>query len=292
MIDNSVFIHPEDEAALKTLQTIPGVSYIFKKILEYGYEKMYYGENLASSIKLSPTQLPHIYRLLPPICEKLGIEEPEFYLQMNPMPNAYTFGDTYKFICITSGLIEMATEDEITSVLAHECGHIICRHSLYHTMAKLLLSKGSEDLSVDDTEAIILALMYWQRKSELSCDRVAAVVTSPNIVSRSMATFAGGPKSIIKNINMEEWASQADEYHKLYNDSNFWDRAIQLHNTLYLSHPFAAVRVREICKWGKTSQYDLAKSKLQTSKYKRCNNCGRSLKNEGNYCEFCGNKIY
>ena len=102
MIKPAEFIHPEDAAALRQLESIPGFPTIAKKVLELGYEKLRYGINMASTIRLSPTQLPELYRHLPPICERLGIKEPEFYLEMNPVPNAYTSGDTRVFIVVTS----------------------------------------------------------------------------------------------------------------------------------------------------------------------------------------------
>ena len=74
MITASDFIHPEDASALEQLESIPGVSAFVKKILELGLEKMQYGINMASAIRLSTTQLPDLYNRLPPICKKLGIE--------------------------------------------------------------------------------------------------------------------------------------------------------------------------------------------------------------------------
>ena len=98
MIKPSEFIHPEDAAALRQLESIPGFPALVKKIMALGFEQLRYGMNMATAIRLSPTQLPSLYNHLPPICEKLGIEEPEFYLQMDPIPNAWTFGDTKIFI--------------------------------------------------------------------------------------------------------------------------------------------------------------------------------------------------
>lgn len=89
MIKPAEFMHPEDAAALRQLESIPGFPAVAKKVLELGYEKLMYGLNMASTIRLSPTQLPELYKHLPPICEKLGIKEPEFYLEMNPMPNEW-----------------------------------------------------------------------------------------------------------------------------------------------------------------------------------------------------------
>ena len=121
MIKPAEFIHPEDAAALRQLESIPGFPTLVRKILSLGFEQLMYGMNMASAIRLSPTQLPNLYNHLPPICEKLGIDEPEFYLEMNPFPNAYTFGDTRIFITIPSVLVEMIHDADITTVLPDEC---------------------------------------------------------------------------------------------------------------------------------------------------------------------------
>ena len=97
MIKATDFIHPEDGAALRQLESIPGFPTLVKKLMSMGLEQLQYGVNMASAIRLSPSQLPKLYNRLPPICKKLGIEQPEFYLSMDPNPNAWTFGDTKIF---------------------------------------------------------------------------------------------------------------------------------------------------------------------------------------------------
>ena len=139
MIKATDFIHPEDAAALRQLESIPGFPTLVKKLMSMGLEQLQYGVNMASAIRLSPSQLPKLYNRLPPICKKLGIEQPEFYLSMDPNPNAWTFGDTKIFITITSGLVDMMTEEELDAVIAHECGHILCHHVLYHSIAHYVM---------------------------------------------------------------------------------------------------------------------------------------------------------
>lgn len=287
----SEFIHPEDAAALRQMQAIPGFSMILKKFLSLGYETMQYGENMASSIRLSEKQLPEIYHHLPPICHRLGIPEPEFYLQMNPVPNAWTFGDTRIYITVTSGLIEMMTDEELDAVLAHECGHILCHHVLYHNLARILLSQGSSILGTLSAP-LQYALLYWSRKSELSCDRAAAIVTSPEIVASTMARLAGGPRSITSTINMVEWAKQADEYDCIYNNGS-WNKTLQILITAELNHPFSAVRVREVLKWGQTEQYKAVKTpiKLISAGPSCCPHCGASVTPGWKFCKSCGHKL-
>ena len=53
------------------------------------------------------------------------------------------------------------------------------------------------------------AILYWERKSELSCDRAASIVTTPAIVASTMARLSGGPTSITKNIDCLLYTSDA-----------------------------------------------------------------------------------
>lgn len=292
MIKPAEFIHPEDAAALRQLESIPGFPALVKKVLAIGFEKMKYGFNMATAIRLSPTQLPELYKHLPPICEKLGIEEPEFYLQMDPVPNAWTFGDTKIFITITSGLVEMLDDEELDAVIAHECGHILCRHVLYHSIAQYILT-GVDSLGILGalTVPVQYAILYWSRKSELSCDRCGSIVTSPEAVARVMARLAGGPKSITDTLNMQEWASQADQYDQIKNDG-LWNKTLQLAITLGQSHPFSAVRVREILKWGQSQQYTSLMQNLKSgASGKRCPQCDHPVSPDWAFCKNCGAKL-
>lgn len=286
MIRPSEFIHPEDAAALRQLESIPGFPALVKKVMELGLEQLYYGLNMATAIRLSPTQLPQLYNHLPPICTKLGIPEPEFYLQMDPVPNAWTFGDTKIYITITSGLVDLLNDEELDSVIAHECGHILCRHVLYHNIAQILRT-GADALGLlgSFTAPVKYAMLYWQRKSELSCDRCAAVVTSPEVVARAMARIAGGPKSITASLNMQEWAQQADLYDQIRNE-NLWNKALQISAVLEQSHPFSAVRVREVLKWGHSQQYcNLTSMRHIIGTGRQCPQCGSVVDPEWRFCK-------
>lgn len=288
------FIHPEDAAALRQMESIPGFAAFIKKILAIGLEPLQYGINTASSIRLSETQLPKIYKHLPPICEKLGIPEPEFYLKMDPYPNAWTFGDTRIFITVTSSLIEMMNDEELDAVIAHECGHILCRHVLYHTIARWLTSGiAATGLLGKLVVPIEYAMLYWIRKSELSADRCASIVTSPKAVASVMARFSGGPKTIIDQIDFEQWAAQADTYEQIQNES-MWNKALQIAAIASLDHPFAAVRVREILKWEKSEQYQAilrgsASQGLLSGP--TCPKCGKAVQSDWRFCRYCGHPL-
>ena len=56
MIKATDFIHPEDAAALRQLESIPGFPTLVKKLMSMGLEQLQYGVNMASAIRLSPSQ--------------------------------------------------------------------------------------------------------------------------------------------------------------------------------------------------------------------------------------------
>ena len=53
--------------------------------------------------------------------------------------HAATFGSVHPCIYVTSGLVNKLPLNLLPSVLAHECGHIACKHSLYHSIAAQLV---------------------------------------------------------------------------------------------------------------------------------------------------------
>lgn len=280
------FIHPEDAAALEALQKIPVLPKVVKSFLDIGIEQLTTGLNMAMKVRLSPTQLPELYHILPPICELLDIKEPDFYLEMNPMPNAYAFGDTQTAITITSGLVEMMSMEELRGVVAHECGHIACHHMLYHTLAYMLANATGMIESLSSLAAPIhFALMYWSRKSELSCDRVAAFIVGPQTATSMLSRLAGGPKSITSKLNLVELAEQADLY-DAFCKSGLWNKALQTYAVLNQSHPYTSVRVRELLKWTDSHQY-----KSLTSSKRICPHCHQAIDDDWHFCQHCGKKI-
>lgn len=275
------------------MESIVGFPTLLKNFLALGLERLQYGLNLAQSVRLSPKQLPRLYAHLPPICEKLGIAVPEFYLLMSPEPNAWTFGDTRIYITVTSSIVELLNDEELDAVIAHECGHIACRHVLYHSLA-YWLSLGMDAAGVLGKVAVPLqmAIRYWERCSELSCDRAASVITSPDAVTRVMARLAGGPIALTKEINSCEWAKQADEYEAICQEST-WNKILQYAAVMDKNHPFAAVRVREILKWGCSEQYKRLKVCMEEhgGESEQCPNCSAPISEDWSYCRHCGQKL-
>lgn len=250
-VNYNFFIHPQDRQAMTALQSIPFLDTALKAFMKVFDENMLHGINCASKIRLSSHQIPEIYHHLPEICELLKIDEPEFYLEMNPLPNAYTYGDTHPFIIVNSGLIEHLTDDELRVVIAHECGHILCHHVLYHSLARTFLMLGTGFFGFVNRLAAPLywSLMYWNRRSEYSADRVAAYVMRDwEPVVRTMIRLSGGAPEITKNVDVDNYLSQIEDYSNLIDESHF-NRFLQAWAIKDSEHPFTGVRAAEVKKW-------------------------------------------
>ena len=90
---------------------------------------------------------------------------------------------------------------------------------------------------------------------------------------------------------MREWAMQADKYDEIKNDG-LWNKALQLAVTIGMTHPFSAVRVREILKWGESEQYQNLMRNLNThSSGVNCPQCGRTVSPGWAFCKYCGKKL-
>lgn len=256
------YVHPSDKAALKSLKAIPGFHQLVKAFMKIWSERQYRISNMSSCVRMSENQLAKYYNMLPPICEKLGIEIPELYLELDVNPNSYTSGDTKPFIVVTSGLFETIPEELIPTVLAHECGHIACHHVLYSTMGNIVLGGTTSALRSFvpyggvASMPLEIAFFYWMRCSELSADRAAVLCDgSAEKMSEVCMRLAGFDKDINAIASKEEFMIQAEEYKEMIK-SSAWDKTLEFLTLKSRSHPLMTVRALECEDWAKTEQFN------------------------------------
>ena len=257
-LDYNLYVHDSDKAALAALKAIPGFSQVTKAFMKVWNEKQFKILNMSTNLKLGENQMKKYYDMLPPICEKLGIEVPELYVELDVYPNAYTYGDTKPFIVLTSGLFETIPEELIPTVIAHECGHIACHHTLYTTMGKALFSGVSSFVGGLGSIALYpiqLAFAYWMRCSEYSADRAAAICdgNADKVIEMCMR-FAGCDKDIIAESSIESFMEQAKEYKELV-DNSAWNKTLEFVMFKDRSHPLNAVRAYEGREWANSERF-------------------------------------
>jgi Zn-dependent protease with chaperone function len=256
-IPYTVFIHPKDKAALDALKSIPLLDEVVRQYLHYFHEQTLITYFQASALEITPRQLPKIHAMIVEMAGVLGIDTPRLFLMNDPWANAWTLGDRTPFVMIHSSLIEMLTDDELRCVIAHECGHIACRHMLYHSLAAFLLRGGTSmlpDMLKVVTVPLQMALLYWSRMSEFSADRAeACALGDVEPVKSSLLRLYTGPKSVTGEVDMDAYMDQAANFEQEM--TSLWKQYLLLGAMTLTTHPMAAVRIREIHKWRDSREF-------------------------------------
>lgn len=252
------FRHPLDLQATQTLKQLPGLDLLVRTLLGPVAEQFFYLENIASSVLVGEQQLPHLHQLLLEACEILDLEPPQLYVRQNSVPNAYTFAMRGKqpFIVLHTSLIELLSPEEIQAVIAHELGHLKCEHSVYLTLANLIVLAAGQispwgGLVVQNLQDQILE---WVRCAEFSCDRAALLVAQdPRVVASVLMKLAGGSPSLAAQLNLDAFLAQARSYEEISIDD--MGRMLKQMQTARLTHPVPVLRAKEVDRWASSQDY-------------------------------------
>ena len=248
------FQHPHDMAATEALQAVPGLDKVIAKIMEYSLERVFYLENIASSVRVTPRMFGRLYRSLGWGCQILDLEEPELYVTLDPVPNAYTYGHTRPFVVLTSGLVDMLDDEECFFVIAHELGHIKATHVLYTIMAQnistLMTIIGQATLGLGSLlgQGLVAALHDWYRKAELTSDRAGLLcVQELEPCMRAFMKLAGGASRLYAEMDPAEFLQQIRAYEDA--DELLLNKAYKGLLTMSRTHPLPILRAQELDAW-------------------------------------------
>lgn len=257
------FQHPADVNATDALRALPGLDTLVGKFLEYGFERVYYLENVADNVRVTDKMFPRLYKSLKWACKILDMPEPELYVTVDPQPNAFTFGHTRPFIVMTSGLIDLLDDEERLFVVGHELGHIKADHVLYTMLAKniaaIVALLGQVTLGIGTLlgQGLVLALNDWSRKAELTSDRAGLLcVQEIEVCQRVFMKLAGGSARLIAEMDQEEFMRQVSEYEDA--DRSNLNKAYKLLLTAWRTHPYPIMRAKALGEWHGTGYRGLA----------------------------------
>jgi Zn-dependent protease with chaperone function len=167
---------------------------------------------LGQAVKVGPTQFPRVHNLARECSKELGIATPTVYIVSNPSLNAGTYGtNDDSFIVVHSALVDTFTDEELLSVIGHECGHIHNNHVVYLTAMHFLRVMASVFVRWIVAPAM-LALNAWSRRAEITCDR-AGLLCSKNLdtSTRALTKLAIGSSKLYSELNMEAFLDQYEE---------------------------------------------------------------------------------
>jgi Zn-dependent protease with chaperone function len=254
--------HPLDRDTLAAVQQIPGVDTLLKTLIEHTYERYDRLFCQYSFIRATDDQLPTLHRRFSRAAEALGlVEVPDLFLYTDPVPNAHTGGVERPYVAISSGLVDLMDDDEVGAVLAHELAHWQCRHVLYKTATRLVVGAASViatatlGLGSLVIAPLRLALLRWDRCSELSADRGMLLATRDLELSmRVLFKLAGGSLRLRGELSLDRFVEQAERAQRAPEDGAL-DKIFSLLQLMYRTHPFPLWRAAELYRWACRGEY-------------------------------------
>jgi Zn-dependent protease with chaperone function len=169
-------------------------------------------ELLGLAVKVGPEQFPRVHKLTQQCAETLGIATPTVHIRNDPKLNAFTYGtNDDSFIVLHSALVDHFDDQELKSVIGHECGHIHNDHVVYLTALHYLQTMARMFFPWIVAPAM-LALSGWSRRAEITCDRAGALCCgSIEVSTRALAKLALGSTKLYAELNLDAFLKQYDE---------------------------------------------------------------------------------
>lgn len=110
------------------------IAFLFAVILNFG--SYWYSDKIVLKMygarEVSPAESPNLHRIVDGLSMKAKLPKPKVYIVESGMPNAFATGRDPKHaaVAVTTGILNLLSNEEIEGVLAHELAHVMNRDTL------------------------------------------------------------------------------------------------------------------------------------------------------------------
>ena len=181
--------------------------------------------------EVSPQEAPELHGVIDRLCVLADMPKPRVAISYMDMPNAFATGrsPSHSAVCVTTGILDRLTAEEMEGVLAHELSHVAHRDVLVMTVAASagiaagMLTRGAQygmffgggrrDNNNNDNGipfwliALVISLVVYavsffltrllSRYRELCADRSGAFLTQkPSALASALSKISGEIASI------------------------------------------------------------------------------------------------
>jgi heat shock protein HtpX len=171
---------------------------------------------------VTPEEAPELHGMIDRLCAMADMPKPRVGISYTDLPNAFATGRSpnRSVVCVTTGILDRLTAEELEGVLAHELSHVAHRDVLVMTIASSagimagMLSRGAQFGAVfgrrgSDSAggigflaALVISLVVYavsffltrllSRYRELSADRAGAYLTQkPSALASALTKITG-----------------------------------------------------------------------------------------------------
>lgn len=118
-----------------------GVIFAFGLAMVMNFFSYWYSHKIVLKMyrakEVTEAEQPGLYRIVRNLATRGGLPMPKVYVMNNPTPNAFATGRNpeHGVVAVTTGIMQLLTDDELEGVIAHELAHIHGRDILIGTIA-------------------------------------------------------------------------------------------------------------------------------------------------------------
>ncbi len=265
-----IYQHSSDRKALVSLEKMPGLSLLLKKVNEYGIDRLLRMQTLGSEFKVTPRNFPKLHDTFIETCKILCVNPfPELYLAPGTGHiNTYAIGVENPMISVNLEAMEWLTTEELCFALGHEIIRVKGGYTTYQQIAhvmpliKGLISSTTLGLGGIAANGVEVALQNWIVTSKFTADRAGLFACQDVKVAISALMKLGGlPGEYLNKDTIDEFEAQARSFMTI--DLDNLDRVTKVFSFMKIRHPWAVMRMAELFKWVDSGEY---KSLLETGK--------------------------
>ena len=262
-LSSKTYEHPFDRKALASLQSMPGISPLLKKVNEYGIDRLLRLQSIASEIRVTPRNFPQLYQPLLEACQILDVTTiPELYLfRGTGHIQTYIIGVEKPIIGINIEAMEWLNYDELLFIFGYEIARIKSQHMIYHQISivmpalKMWLSSTTLGLGGLIAGGVELALYNWVMMAKFTADRAGLLACQDiNIATTALMKLAGLPEEYLTPNVIEDFLIQSREFASSSVDN--LDQVTKILSYSESSLSWLVMRTGELLKWVDSREYD------------------------------------
>jgi heat shock protein HtpX len=171
---------------------------------------------------VTPEEAPELHGMIDRLCAMADMPKPRVGISYTELPNAFATGRSPNraVVCVTTGILDRLTAEELEGVLAHELSHVAHRDVLVMTLASSagimagMLTRGAQygaifgrrgsdsGGAIGFLAALLISLVVYavsffltrllSRYRELSADRAGAYLTQkPSALASALTKITG-----------------------------------------------------------------------------------------------------
>jgi len=274
-LTSQTYEHPFDKKALASLQNMPGLSPLLKKVNEYGIDRLLRLQSIASEIRVTPRNFPQLYQPLLEACQILDVTTiPELYLfRGTGHIQTYIIGVEKPIVGINIEAMEWLNYDELLFIFGYEIARIKSQHIIYHQISivmpalKMWLSSTTLGLGGLIASGVELALYNWVMMAKFTADRAGLLACQDiDVATTALMKLAGLPEEYLTPHVIEDFLVQSREF--AANSVDGLDQVTKILSYSDSNLSWLVMRTGELLKWVDSGEYNhvLQGENVNTSK--------------------------